>query len=783
MENPLSGDQQPQNQPTLPKTLALALVFFVILAGIISLGIYRSKHKPDLSGEIRGDNNQQKADLKKFKSYQDLVDFLRENSSNDAAMNSGMMRKEAGVEAPGFAPTQGLSSEAMPMQSNDSAGSASPDYSRTNVQVEGVDEADIIKTDGQYIYAVVNQDLFVLDAYPAEKADILAKVEFKSRPQDLYIDGDRLAIFGSDQEIQTMDFYKNFQRQSAYTFLKIFDISDRKNPKQLQDYDFEGNYFQSRMINGQIYFLTETYASYFDNEIPVPRVLANGQELYNPKDNAKCNRCPDVYYFDIPYDNFNYLNVATVNIKGDKDDLKNQIYLVDQAQNLYVSEKNLYVTYTRHISQYDVTMQVTKDIVLPKLSNDDQDRIAKIEETERFILSDQEKLNKISRIVERYKASLSKEERKNLDKEIQQKMKQKYEDLSKELEKTVIHKIAIDKGKLEYQAKGEVTGSVLNQFSMDENDGYFRIVTTKNRDWWGPVTAVSRESDFVGKEVAPSQPNESYNNLYVLDKDMKTIGKVEDLAFGEKIYSVRFMQNRAYMVTFKQVDPLFVIGLDDPKNPQVLGKLKIPGFSNYLHPYDEKTIIGIGKATQENSSGGVTTGGVKLSLFDVSDVSNPREIDNYVLGEQGSDSIALNDHKAFLFSKEKNLLVIPVTLTNNSRFIEPMPMEPLDDSAVQVMPPRPIPTTEQFDGAMVFRVDGNGFQFKGKIAHSDNEKEMSHEYWYGPDYYDTTVKRSLYINDMLYTFSSRYLQANKLDDLAEIKKVKLQKENDFRVIN
>ena len=126
---------------------------------------------------------------------------------------------------------------------------------------------------------------------------------------------------------------------------------------------------------------------------------------------------------------------------------------------------------------------------------------------------------------------------------------------------------------------------------------------------------------------------------------MKVVGKVEKLAEGEKIYSVRFMQNRAYLVTFKQIDPLFVIDLEDPTNPKVLGELKIPGFSNYLHPYDETTLIGLGKDS------GNWNAGLKLSLFDVSDVKNPKEIDNYVFENGRGDSIALNDHKAFLFSK------------------------------------------------------------------------------------------------------------------------------------
>jgi uncharacterized secreted protein with C-terminal beta-propeller domain len=218
---------------------------------------------------------------------------------------------------------------------------------------------------------------------------------------------------------------------------------------------------------------------------------------------------------------------------------------------------------------------------------------------------------------------------------------------------------------------------------------------------------------------------------------------------------------------------LFVIDLADPKNPKVLGKLKVPGFSNYLHPYDDTTLIGIGKDTAESEWGGVRTKGLKLSLFDVSKVDDPKEIANYTMGDAGSDSIALHDHKAFLFSKEKNLLVIPATIYEqgavdrygNSKFV--------------------------FGGAVVFTVDKNGFTLKGKIDHSDGGSPAGHDYWGGYDYYDNTVKRSLYIDSVLYTFSNNYLQMNKLDNLDSVKKLRLKKtktvvpepEIDYEVIN
>src|SRR3989338_2141236 len=212
-------------------------------------------------------------------------------------------------------------------------------------------------------------------------------------------------------------------------------------------------------------------------------------------------------------------------------------------------------------------------------------------------------------------------------------------EIAREQDKSVIHRIALSSGAIDYKGSGEVPGRPLNQFSMDESGGYFRIATTSQQN--------------------QLRDGSSSNNVYILDSALKITGRLEGLAKGERIYSARFIGERGYMVTFKKVDPLFVIDLT-PTNPRVLGELKIPGFSDYLHPYDENHIIGVGKETGENEWGGISTKGVKVALFDVTDVEKPKLVDQYEIGEQGTDSEALQDHKAFLFDKDKKLLVLPV---------------------------------------------------------------------------------------------------------------------------
>jgi len=184
-------------------------------------------------------------------------------------------------------------------------------------------------------------------------------------------------------------------------------------------------------------------------------------------------------------------------------------------------------------------------------------------------------------------------------------------------DETLIYRIKLDQEKITTMAEGSVTGYILNQYSMDEYNSHFRVATT---EW---------------------KINGSINSLFLLDMNMKLVGQIRDLAEGESIYSARFMGDRCYLVTFRQIDPFFVIDVTNPNEPKVLGYLKIPGFSGYLHPYDQNHIIGIGK--EDNN--------LKLSLFDVTDVSTPTEQVKYLVKADWSDSLVLWDSKAFLFEK------------------------------------------------------------------------------------------------------------------------------------
>lgn len=214
-------------------------------------------------------------------------------------------------------------------------------------------------------------------------------------------------------------------------------------------------------------------------------------------------------------------------------------------------------------------------------------------------------------------------------------------------DETTIYKIAVDKTTINMSAQGKVKGSMLNQFSMDEHKGYIRIATTEGNAW--------------GTEA------NSKNHLFILDKNLKQVGAVNDLAHGERIYSARFMGDKAYLVTFKETDPLFVIDTKDPRAPKVLGELKIPGFSNYLHPIDDNHLLGIGYDTEVRMQEGskeplVFTKGMKLSLFDVTDFNNPKEQQAVIIGGRGTYSPVQYDHKALFRDPRNDYYGFPITV-------------------------------------------------------------------------------------------------------------------------
>ena len=627
-------------------------------------------------------------------SRENLRKLLEEAAEQDYYMDYGIYKRNGltAVDTAAAAPASAAAESAgSSNKAKQAADEGSGDYSTTNVQVEGVDEADIVKTDGKYLYQVNNNRIVVAEIYPSDKMKITKIISLEEEnvyPTELYLDNKYLILIGASnnsipvyrpgQSSIMPEYYPHYSNETVK--LMAYDITDKSNIKKVREIEMEGSYLSSRKIGSKLYLVSNKRFNYHRildnaevNDTPSYRDTAVKEEFINI-DHGK------IEYFPGSVEP-NYMIVAGVNFDLPKEGVNVSTYL-GSGESIYASAENLYVAVTRY-NNTRVPGPIIQDSAAPK----------KIE----IKVSDRE---------------------------------------------TVIYRFALNNGKLDYTGKGSVPGSILNQFSMDEDKGYFRIATTKGN--------LFGEGENISK-----------NNMYVLDSDMNTCGSLEDIAPGERIYSVRFMGDRAYMVTFKKVDPLFVIDLKDPQNPAILGALKIPGYSDYLHPYDENHIIGFGKDTIELSNEGIrnregTTAyyqGMKIALFDVSDVSNPKEKFKEIIGDRGTDSELLNNHKALLFSKKKELMAFPVTV---------MEIE----SGGNVEENRPVYGSFSFQGAYVYNIDlEEGFKLRARISHiSEEEYKKAGDRWYRGN---MNVERIIYIGDDLYTISKGMIKANSMTDMKE----------------
>lgn len=224
---------------------------------------------------------------------------------------------------------------------------------------------------------------------------------------------------------------------------------------------------------------------------------------------------------------------------------------------------------------------------------------------------------------------------------------------------TMISRLSFKDGKIKYEDSGEVDGTLENQFFIDEHKGYFRFVTTVTEESY-----TTQKFDNIDKEYT-SVNSETSARLTVLDSKLKKVGELKDLAKGEKVYSVRFMGDIAYFVTFRQTDPLFSADLSDPNNPKILGELKIPGFSEYMYPYADGKLLGFGMEADEKTG---RTSFLKLSMFNILDPANVTEDDKTVINGYYY-SPALNSHKAMMVETSKNLIGFAATDYDNTVYM------------------------------------------------------------------------------------------------------------------
>ena len=537
--------------------------------------------------------------------------------------------------------------------------------SDTNNQVEGVQEGDIIKNDGKYIYIRTDNGIKIIDSNPNAPEIVADNINIPENlnVNELFITDEILAVIGQnnyfyrihDNDKIMEDESKDKTANPEISIMPpryyeercnvlIYNIENKENPILEKEYLFDGNYSTGRTIDNNLYLITAKYIDISNVSLPSYTDVSANIKTEIGYDNIRYfpNYVDSMYMLTVG------INLENVSSKPDFD-----VYL-GSAQSIYVSKDNLYAAVTDY--SYDAAIK----------SNESYSPV--------YTLS------------------------------------------------TVIYSFALNGGNISPVSQSEVPGTIINQFSMDEHKGMLRIATTAGEIWQ------------IGE-------NESKNNIYILNDKLDIIGKLEGLAPGERIYSTRFMGDKVYMVTFKQVDPLFVIDTANPGEPKVLGFLKIPGYSTYLHPVDENHILGFGYDTTENQWGGTVTAGLKISLFDVSNVNKPKEIKTDVIGKSGTYSELIYNHKALMFSLNKGIMAFPVTRMEENYKTD-------------------------FMGAYVYNISSNDFNLKTTISHMYNIEDG---YTYGKE-----IKRIIYIDDYLYTFSDNLMQVHSIENNEMISELSLK---------
>lgn len=556
-----------------------------------------------------------------------------------------------------------------------SSSSNTKDYSTTNIQVENVDEADIVKTDGDYIYSISEDNVIITDVKDPKQPKVVATIQSEDDdiPEDIILYKDKLVVI-STKGNQTQRYYYNNRMN---TVVKIYNITSREKPVLTKSYEMYEPYYTSRCVDNVLYVISSGNLRKEDDEIVVG---------YN-EDNMEKEMSIDKIKYLKDVKTTKQTLISTVDLNNETADIKLDSYLMN-ISNAYVSENAIY-------------------LLNQKYNNDSKIPI---------------------KLLFGFKGVFGLEDYYEMD--------------SESGYYTEIYKFDI-KENVEYKAKTKVKGKTINQYSLDEKDNHLRIALYDND----------------GSRVA------------IFDEDLKQIGISDNVAKGEKMYSSRFIGDKVYFVTYKTMDPLFVMDLSNETKPKVLGKLKIPGYSTYLHPYDENHIIGIGMETKEiinrNSNGKVisTTAkvvGMKMALFDVSNVNSPVQISSVVIGDSRTTSAILTNPKALLFSKEKSLIAIPVNnysqdfeVTSSNNY------ETMINNYTKYSKPY------NAEGYFVYNINvQDGFKLKGVITH----EKTNATYYYS----NSKLLRGLYIDNNLYTVSETMIKVNELDSLKAVGELKLK---------
>lgn len=601
-----------------------------------------------------------------FGDYQAIMSALKKNLENYTLNSSAVYDTSGGT---GFSAIAG---EAVPQTGNNSTQAAdagktqgTSDYSQTNIQVEGVDEADIIKNDGEFIYYIANSSLYVLDVRDPQNMKIAAVIADDFALTDNYVNyldlfydssSKTLSVISSSFPCYYTDViypaedvsgissgisndvstgvstgiaaapYNDIYPDQEYTKLQTYDVSDACSPKEIRRFYQDGYYLSSRRINDTVYLVT-TKSLWYDSTLSPEELMPSTSD---GNDNWNTIPAQDIFVVN-PDCADSFTIVSAVDTCSISTAAKTQA-VIGQGAVVYSSADSLYIT----ASIWDEKNCQT--------SSDDP-------------------------------------------------------------YKTKILSFSITGGTLTAKAAGTVSGTLLNQYSMDEYQGNLRIAATSGG--WSSETS---------------------NNVYVLDENLDPVSSLLGLAPGESIYSARFAGDRIYLVTYQQVDPFFVIDASDPANLTVMGKLKIPGYSNYLQMLGENLVLAVGNTTYTNG-GSVIPAGLKIAVFDVTDPANPVLKSSLIYGDSYGSSEVQYNPKALLLNQAHGLIGLPVCFDLPSGSFG----------------------TEYINGYLLLRCDE-----KGNLTHDYLFKDMDTFLSYG-------VCRGITVNDTVFLIGYNEVLAYTLD--------------------
>lgn len=602
------------------------------------------------------------------------------------------------------------------MAFNDLAAASDGFVSDTNVQVEGVDEADLIETDGDYLYILSGNDLVIVEAGIGDELRVAARVHLEEKLVGMYLDGDRLALVSTtagsydigdgigDGMMLAADI--DSTRSSDHynvptTTVTILDVTDRSAPKLVQKSQMDGQLVASRVVDGELRLV-------LNNSLYLPPPIAkpiDGEAEPDPDNGGLANSMlvTDIWY---PPSDGEYVYETQQEYLGRvKDDILKSAMPGLRVLDLQgeVSDERLLVDATdvhRPDSPHDRMMTTVATFDLSNNEAGPSDAVSVFTQTAAQVYATADSIYLFSQ-GGYYSSPLA-------------------IDFVYSRPTTAIRKFDFDGDThaIKYAARGEVDGPLLNQFAADEHDGYLRVVTTPD---WGS-----------GQSVSVLQQN---------GNRLEVIGSIDGIAPGERLHSVRFMGERAFVVTFRQIDPLFALDLSDPTNPLVMGELKIPGVSGYLQPVDESHLLGVGRnADPENG----LFNELQVSLFDIADLTDPQLLHQYsfdggwttftpILGDAWVP--VLGEHHAVSYFPNEQILAIPI----NSK----------DGGTLHGVAETPIFEPGQ-GGLQVFQIDVEaGFTPLAMIQH------------------DTLIERSLHIGEHLFAISSGTVTVHALSNPAD----------------